>query len=90
MRADGKKAKRQLSIAKGQLEGISKMIDQGAYCLDVSNQIMATIALLKNLNIAVLSAHLEGCVAEAAKDGDEKALHEKIAEVESVLERLSR
>ena len=85
MRADGKKAKRQLSIAKGQLEGISKMIDQGAYWLDVSIQSMATIALLKNLNIAVLSAHLEGCVTEAAKDGDEKALHEKIAEVESVL-----
>ena len=66
------------------------MIDQGAYCLDVSNQIMATIALLKNLNSAVLSAHLEGCVTEAAKSGDEEVLREKIAEVESVLERLSR
>lgn len=89
MKANAQKAKRQLAIAKGQLEGISKMIDQGAYCIDVSNQIMATIALLKNLNVAVLSAHLEGCVSDAARDGDEETLRKKIAEVESVLERLS-
>ncbi len=89
MRADHESVKKQLSIAKGQLEGIAKMVDEDAYCIDVSNQLMATIALLKRVNQKVLSAHLEGCLSEAAKGNDEALLKEKIQEVEQILKRLS-
>ena len=89
MRADHESVKKQLSIAKGQLEGIAKMVDEDAYCIDVSNQLMATIALLKRVNQKVLSAHLEGCLSEAAKSNDEALLKEKIQEVEQILKRLS-
>lgn len=89
MRADHESVKKQLSIAKGQLEGIAKMVDEDAYCIDVSNQLMATIALLKRVNQKVLSAHLEGCLSEAAKSNDEALLKEKIQEVEHILKRLS-
>ena len=89
MRADHDAVKKQLSIARGQLEGIAKMVDEDAYCIDVSNQLMATIALLKRLNIKVLSAHLEGCLSEAAKSQDDALLQEKIVEVEQMLKRLS-
>ncbi len=88
MKADSKAVKRQLAIAKGQLEGLTKMVDQDAYCMDVSNQLLATIALLKRLNLLVLQAHLEGCVKGAAKSQDEKDLDAKIAEVETVLKRM--
>lgn len=87
MRADHNYAKRQLSIAKGQLEGISKMVDEDAYCIDVSNQLLATIALLKKLNQKIIAAHLEGCVKEAK---DEEDINVKLGEIESIIERMSR
>ena len=86
MRANHAEVRRQLAIAKGQLEGIMKMVDEDAYCIDVSNQLLATIALLKRLNVRVLSAHLEGCVKASGNGAD---LDEKIQEVENVLKRMS-
>ena len=44
---DQEKVKKYLNIAKGQLEGIIKMVDEDRYCLDVSDQLMATRSLLK-------------------------------------------
>lgn len=87
MRADHAYVKRQLSIAKGQLEGIIRMVDEDAYCIDVSTQLLATIALLKKVNQKVIAAHLEGCVKDAK---EEKELDQKLAEIEAILDRMSR
>lgn len=86
MKADHQKVSRQLKIAKGQIEGLLRMVDEDAYCIDVSNQLMATIALLKRLNAVVISAHLESCVKGAKS---EEEADEKIKEVESLILRLS-
>ena len=85
MRADHEKVTRQLKIAKGQIEGLLKMVEEDAYCIDVSNQILATTALLKRLNAIVLSAHLEHCVKEAKNEEEASA---RIAEIQSLLTRL--
>lgn len=66
------------------------MVDEDAYCMDVSNQLLATIALLKRLNLMVLEAHLEGCVKGAAESGNQKDLEEKIHEVQETLRRMGR
>ena len=42
-----KKAIQNLKIAKGQIEGIIKMIEDERYCIDVSNQIIAVIIIKK-------------------------------------------
>jgi DNA-binding FrmR family transcriptional regulator len=86
MKADHQKVKRQLSIAKGQLDGISKMVDDDAYCIDVSNQLLATIALLKRVNNMVISAHLASCVKNA-KDSED--LDAKLQEIDGILKRMS-
>ena len=39
-----------LKIAKGQLDGILQMIEEDRYCVDISNQLLATQALLKSAN----------------------------------------
>lgn len=86
MKADHGKVKRKLSIAKGQIEGIIKMIDEDAYCIDVSNQLLATIALLKSANEMVIAEHLRHCVKEAK---NEEEIDEKIEEVEKLIKRMS-
>lgn len=85
MKADHAKVSHQLHIARGQIDGLLKMVEEDAYCIDVANQIAATTALLKRVNAMVLSAHLEHCVKEA-KDGEEA--DRKIAEVQNLLQRL--
>ena len=50
MTKDKDKIKKYLNIARGQLDGIIKMIDEDRYCLDVSDQLSATRSLLKKTN----------------------------------------
>lgn len=80
---DSKNIKKYLSIAKGQLDGIIKMIDEDRYCLDVSDQLMATRALLKKTNNLILKNHIDCCVKNAIINGDE----EKVDEIIKVLEK---
>ena len=65
MKAEQQNIKRLLNTAKGQIDGVNKMIDDDKYCIDISNQIMATIAILKKVNIEILDAHLKCCVLHA-------------------------
>ena len=71
MQADKKKVGTLLKTARGQIDGILNMIEEDRYCIDISHQLMATMAIL---NKEVLSAHLKTCVrnAETAAERDEK------------------
>jgi DNA-binding FrmR family transcriptional regulator len=69
-----KKAIQSLKTSKGQIEGIIKMIEEGRYCIDISNQIVAAQSLLKKSNLLILKQHLNHCVKDAFinNSGDEK------------------
>ena len=86
MRADHDQVTRLLKTARGQIDGILKMVEEDRYCLDVSNQIMAAQSVLKKANRMVLSAHMECCVREAAASGDPD---EKMRELSKLLEKLA-
>lgn len=80
-----KKALQSLKTARGQIEGIIKMIEDDRYCIDISNQILAAQSLLKKANMTILKQHMEHCVKEACHE--DKA-DEKIDEVISILEKI--
>lgn len=85
MNEEQKKALQSLKTCKGQIEGIIKMLEEGRYCIDVSNQIIAAQALLKKANMLILKQHLHHCVKEAIinDNGDEK-----IEEIINILEKV--
>ena len=85
MKADKKKINRLLNTAKGQLNGISKMIEEDRYCMDISNQIMATQAILQKVNEEILKAHMNHCVKQAFMDGNGD---EKIDEIFDILNKM--
>lgn len=87
MKADKEKVTRLLKTVRGQLDGLLKMVDDDRYCIDISNQLMATIAILRNVNKNVLHAHLNGCVEEAFEKGDQ---HKKISEIIEIMDKLSK
>ena len=86
MRADHDQVTRLLKTARGQIDGILKMVEEDRYCLDVSNQIMAAQSVLKRANRMVLSAHMECCVREAVTGGEPE---EKLQELSKLLEKLT-
>ncbi|MBR3228212.1 MAG: metal-sensing transcriptional repressor [Erysipelotrichaceae bacterium] len=79
---DQEKVRKYINIAKGQLEGIIRMIDEDRYCLDISDQLMATRSLLKKTNNLILKNHIDNCVRNAIKDGDSEKLDEVIRALE--------
>ena len=80
MRADHIQVTRLLKTARGQIDGILKMVEEDRYCLDVSSQIMAAQSILKKANRMVLKAHMDCCVREAVESGEpEKQLEELAA-----------
>lgn len=83
MSEDRKKALINLKTAKGQIDGIIRMIEEGRYCIDVSNQILASNALLKKANMHILSGHLHSCVKGAMESDLES--DQKLSEIEQVL-----
>jgi len=86
LRADHDQVTRLLKTARGQIDGILKMVEEDRYCLDISNQIMAAQSILKKTNRMVISAHIEGCVREAAVSGEPD---EKLSELSKLLEKLA-
>jgi DNA-binding FrmR family transcriptional regulator len=86
MKADKARATRLIKTARGQLDGLLKMIDDDRYCMDVYNQILATQAILQKVSRDVIQAHLESCVREAFETGREQ---EKIEEVLKLMNKLT-
>lgn len=85
MNEEKKKALVSLKTAKGQIEGIIKMLEDGRYCVDISNQIIAAQALLKKANMLILKQHMHHCVKDAVK---ENKADEKIDEIIGILEKV--
>ena len=84
MQADKKQIVRLLNTARGQMDGIIKMVEENRYCLDVSNQILACQAILTRANKEILKAHLFNCVLSAEGATSE----EKVKELNTLLEKL--
>lgn len=85
MMADQATVLRLLKNARGQIDGIIKMVEDDRYCMDISQQVMAADAMLRRVNKELLSAHLKHCVEHAADD-QERA--RKIDELVGALGRL--
>lgn len=62
----------------GQLNGIKNMIDDNRYCGDILIQIGAVESALQSLGYIVLQDHLQTCVAEEVRKGNEEILAEAV------------
>lgn len=85
MKADKQKIVRLLKTARGQMDGILRMVEDDRYCIDISQQLMATEAILNKVNKEILTAHLKCCVSHAETDAERE---EKIDELVSMLGRI--
>lgn len=87
MRADHASVMRKLKIARGQLDGLIRMVEEDRYCVEISNQLLATQSLLKSINQEVVKAHIEGCVRDALQTD---RLDPKVEEALALLNRMAQ
>lgn len=83
-----KKAIKLLKTSKGQIDGILNMIDNERYCIDVSNQILASSALLKKANLLILKQHMNSCLLDAiSNDNGEEKINEIIGILSKIMDK---
>ena len=73
-----KNLKKRLNRIAGQINGVSKMIDENRYCGDVLIQIAAIENALKEVGYIVLKDHMLTCVSDDIKNNDFSSLEEAI------------
>ena len=78
---------KRLSRAEGQIRGISKMVDEDKYCIDILTQISAAQSALDKVAIKLLGEHTRHCMAEANPKNREKKNKELMGAVERLLGR---
>ena len=87
MQAEREKVLRLRKTARGQMDGIIRMMEEDRYCIDISTQLLATEAILNKVNTEILAAHLKSCVADAKTDEER---NEKIEEMTALLAKLMK
>lgn len=76
-----------LSRIEGQLQGVSRMIAEDRYCVEVLTQISAVQAALRSAAVEILDDHTRGCVTNALRSGHGE---EEISELLGLLHRFAR
>lgn len=67
-----------LNRIAGQLNGIKKMIEENRYCGDVLVQVSAVESAVRAFGYLVLEDHMNTCVAEKIRAGDENIVKETV------------
>ena len=85
---------KRLARIEGQVRGITRMVDEEKYCIDILTQISAINAALHKVSLGLVEDHINHCVVDAAKKveagEDQSYVTGKVAEVTQALDRLLR
>jgi DNA-binding FrmR family transcriptional regulator len=73
-----------LKSIEGHVRGVTKMVEDDAYCIDIVNQIQAIQAALQKVNTLVLDRHLHTCVTTAIRGDDPDERERVISEIMGV------
>jgi DNA-binding FrmR family transcriptional regulator len=81
---------KRLSRIEGQVRGLSRMVEEDRYCIDIVTQISAVRAALRRVEEEVLRDHVAHCVEHAISSGDQADQRQKLAELMQVIQRADR
>lgn len=81
---------KRLSRIEGQVRGLSRMVEEDRYCIDIVTQISAIRAALRRAEEEILRDHVSHCVEHAITSGNKADQRKKISEIIDVLGRAER
>ena len=69
----------------GHMESVKRMIEDGRDCSEVLIQLSAVDAAVKSVSRVILKDHLEHCIVDAVKNGDENSLDDLNKAIDQIL-----
>lgn len=78
---------RRLNRIQGQIRGISRMIEEDRYCVEVLQQIASMQSATDAVAMILLENHVRGCVAEGLRTGKEERVEEMVDVIRKYLKR---
>jgi DNA-binding FrmR family transcriptional regulator len=81
---------RRLKTIEGHLRGVTRMVEEGAYCIDIIRQIQAVEAALNKVSSQILENHLNSCVITAIRGDDAGERERVLKEITEVFEMTSK
>ena len=81
---------KRLTRIEGQVRGLSRMVEEDRYCIDIVTQIAAVRAALRRLEEEILRDHVGHCVEHAVAAGSKAEQRRKIEELMAVVSRADR
>ena len=81
---------KRLSRIEGQVRGLSRMVAEDRYCIDIVTQISAVRAALRRVEEEILRDHVAHCVEHAIASGNKADQRQKITELMEVIGRSDR
>ena len=81
------KTRGRLRRIEGQVQGLQRMVEADAYCVDVLLQIAAVRGALEQVQKLLLGRHIESCVSEALRSSSKNDRQRKLDELLEVFAR---
>ena len=79
-----------LRSVAGHIQGVERMVEEGAYCIDIVRQTLAVQRAIDRVNGILLGDHLEHCATTAIQSGDAAERQRTIREILEVFEMSSK
>jgi DNA-binding FrmR family transcriptional regulator len=76
-----------LARVEGQVRGLGRMVEEGAYCVDIMTQIQAAQSALDAVGKRILRRHMDHCVTDALASQSREMAEEKIEELMKIMDR---
>lgn len=76
-----------LNRIEGQIRGISRMIEEDRYCVEVLQQIASVQSAADAVAMILIEDHVKGCVADGLRSGDEGRVEEVVGVIRKYLKR---
>ena len=81
---------KRLRRIEGQVRGLSRMVEDDRYCIDIVTQLSAVRAALRRAEEEILADHIAHCVEHAIASGNKAEQRRKVVELTDVLGRAQR
>jgi CsoR family transcriptional regulator, copper-sensing transcriptional repressor len=81
---------KRLARIEGQVRGLSRMVDDERYCIDILTQLAAVQTALEAVGLKVLDEHVRHCVAHALASGDAAEAETKAGELLAAVQRFTK
>lgn len=81
---------KRLARIEGQVRGVTRMVEEGRWCVDVLTQIAAVQQGLRQVARELLVGHMEHCVRDVLESGDPAESRQVCEEISELIFKYSR